>query len=578
MAKELLSVTQLEVGFDTDNGLARVLDNVNFEIMPGEIVGLVGESGCGKTTLARAILGVLPRNSARISSGSIQFEGKDLLKLSSAELATNIRGKLITFIPQDPLSSFNPVFTIGAQMMELMKWKSPDRPPIKMFMRYDKARKASDRTRILDLLQTVQLPDPEGILRKYPHEVSGGQRQRLMIAMALLPEPRMIIADEPTTALDVTIQAQILELIKTLTKERNLAVILITHDMGVISETTNRVAVMKNGDLVEIGPTKEILTKPKEIYTKALVSSVPPTNKKIDRFKIIEKENKTQGETNIKILNRWTKKEIIDQDLVKVKNLSKTFDDNFFTESTKNSVMAVDDVSFNIKEGESFGLVGESGSGKSTIAKMIVNLYSPSAGDIDFDNVCITKIKSNKEMMKFRKQIQMIFQDPYSSLNGRLKVRDIVSEPIKLHNPLISKNDLDSYVFDLLESVELTQNSADRYPHEFSGGQRQRISIARALATQPRLLVCDEPTSALDVSIQAQILNLLKDLQEQLNLTILFISHDLPVVRQMCDRIGVLRDGKLCEISDTEDLFLKPQHDYTKELLHLMPKIESIYN
>jgi peptide/nickel transport system ATP-binding protein len=240
--------------------------------------------------------------------------------------------------------------------------------------------------------------------------------------------------------------------------------------------------------------------------------------------------------------------------------------------------MAVNDISFNIKEGESFGLVGESGSGKSTIAKIIVNLFKPSSGDILFDNSCITKIKQNSEMMKFRKQIQMIFQDPYSSLNGRLKVRDIVSEPIKLHNPNIDKKELEDYIFDLLDSVELSQKSAERYPHEFSGGQRQRISIARALATQPRLLVCDEPTSALDVSIQAQILNLLKDLQEQLNLTILFISHDLPVVRQMCDRIGVLRDGKLCEVSNTEELFLKPKHVYTKELLHLMPKIESIYN
>ena len=240
--------------------------------------------------------------------------------------------------------------------------------------------------------------------------------------------------------------------------------------------------------------------------------------------------------------------------------------------------MAVDDVSFNIKEGESFGLVGESGSGKSTIAKMIVNLFKPSSGEIFFDNVCITKIKKNSEMMNFRKQIQMIFQDPYSSLNGRLKVKDIIAEPIKLHNPKITNNDLDNYINDLLESVELSKKSSTRYSHEFSGGQRQRISIARALATQPRLLVCDEPTSALDVSIQAQILNLLKDLQEQLNLTILFISHDLPVVRQMCDRIGVLRNGKLCEVSDTEKLFLEPKHEYSKELLRLMPKIESIYN
>ena len=317
---------------------------------------------------------------------------------------------------------------------------------------------------------------------------------------------------------------------------------------------------MKNGNVVEIGITKEILTNPKETYTKSLVSSVPPTNKKISRFIIIEKENNDKKNNNLKILNRWTKKEIVKQDLVQVKDLSKSFDDNFFTENSKNSVMAVNKVSFEIKEGESFGLVGESGSGKSTIAKMIVNLFKPSAGNIFFDNVCITKIKQNSEMMKFRKQIQMIFQDPYSSLNGRLKVRDIVSEPIKLHNPSISNKDLNAYISDLIESVELTQKSADRYPHEFSGGQRQRISIARALATQPRLLVCDEPTSALDVSIQAQILNLLKDLQEQLNLTILFISHDLPVVRQMCDRIGVLKDGQLCEVSNTEDLFLKPKH------------------
>ena len=536
--------------------------NVNIEVNKGEILGLVGESGSGKSTVGKAIINLIDEP-GKVSSGSIL-----LGELNIHEDPKNIvkyRGKKIGLIFQDPQTSLNPILTIGEQLIETIQTHLA-------------LTKEEAKERSISLLKEVGIKDAAKRFDNYPHQFSGGMRQRVVISLALCCEPELLIADEPTTALDVSIQSQILDLIKKLTKERNLAVILITHDMGVIAETANRVAVMKNGDVVEIGITKEILTNPKKTYTKSLVSSVPPTNKKISRFVIIEKENNEINKSNLKILNRWTKKEIVKQDLVQVQNLSKSFDDNFFTESSKNSVMAVNDVSFNIREGESFGLVGESGSGKSTIAKMIVNLFKPSVGEIFFDNVCVTKIKQNSEMMKFRKQIQMIFQDPYSSLNGRLKVRDIVSEPIKLHNPLISKNDLDSYVFDLLESVELTQNSADRYPHEFSGGQRQRISIARSLATQTRLIVCDEPTSALDVSIQAQILNLLKDLQEQLNLTILFISHDLPVVRQMCDRIGVLKDGKLCEVSDAEDLFLKPKHDYTKELLHLMPKIESIYN
>ena len=557
-----LKINNLSVNYEMRREIVYAAKGVNINVEKGEILGLVGESGSGKSTVGNAIINLIDEP-GKVSSGSIIVDGVNIYE--HPENILQLRGKKIGLIFQDPQTSLNPILTIGEQLIETIQT-------------HLKLNKEEAKEKAINLLKEVGIKDAEIRFNNYPHQFSGGMRQRVVISLSLCCEPELLIADEPTTALDVSIQSQILDLIKRLTKERNLAVILITHDMGVISETTNRVAVMKNGDLVEIGPTKEILTNPKEIYTKALVSSVPPTNKKINRFKIIEKENKTQSETNIKILNRWTKKEIIKQDLVKVKNLSKTFDDNFFTESSKNSVMAVNDVSFNIKEGESFGLVGESGSGKSTIAKMIVNLYRPSAGDIDFDNVCITKIKSNKEMMKFRKQIQMIFQDPYSSLNGRLKVKDIVSEPIKLHNPSISSKDIDSYIYDLLESVELTQQSAERYPHEFSGGQRQRISIARALATQPRLLVCDEPTSALDVSIQAQILNLLKDLQEQLNLTILFISHDLPVVRQMCDRIGVLKNGKICEISETENLFKNPSHEYTKELLTLMPKIESIYN
>ena len=557
-----LKINNLSVDYEMRRETVYAVKNVNIDVNRGEILGLVGESGSGKSTVGNAIINLIDEP-GKISNGSRVLDGINITE--DPENILKYRGKKIGLIFQDPQTSLNPILTIGEQLIETIQTH--------LNLNTDDA-----RSKATNLLKEVGIKDAEIRFNNYPHQFSGGMRQRVVISLALCCEPELLIADEPTTALDVSIQSQILDLIKRLTKERNLAVILITHDMGVIAETTDRVAVMKNGDLVEIGPTKKILTKPKEIYTRSLVSSVPPTNKKISRFKIIEKENKSQSDTNIKILNRWVKKEISNKDLVQVKNLSKTFDDSFFTESSKNSVMAVNDVSFNIKEGQSFGLVGESGSGKSTIAKMIVNLFRPSSGEIYFNDVCITKIKSNKEMMKFRKQIQMIFQDPYSSLNGRLKVKDIVSEPIKLHNPSISSIDLDNYINDLLESVELSRQSANRYPHEFSGGQRQRISIARALATQPRLLVCDEPTSALDVSIQAQILNLLKDLQEQLNLTILFISHDLPVVRQMCDRIAVLKNGKLCEVALTEDLFVKPTHNYTKELLTLMPKIESIYN
>ena len=556
-----LKINNLSVDYKMRKETVYAAKNVNIEVNKGEILGLVGESGSGKSTVGNAIINLIDEP-GKVSSGSVILG--DLNIHENSDSIIKYRGNKIGLIFQDPQTSLNPILTVGEQLIETIQT-------------HLNLNKEGAKNKSINLLKEVGIKDAEKRFNDYPHQFSGGMRQRVVISLALCCEPELLIADEPTTALDVSIQSQILDLIKKLTKERNLAVILITHDMGVIAETANRVAVMKSGNLVEIGETIKILTTPQQSYTKSLVSSVPPTNKKISRFVIVEKVNKNK-ENNIKILNRWTKKEIINQDLVQVKNLNKSFDDNFFTENSKNSVLAVNNVSFEIKEGESFGLVGESGSGKSTIAKMIVNLFKPSSGDIFFDSTCITKINNRSELMKFRKQIQMIFQDPYSSLNGRLKVKDIIAEPITLHNPSISNSNLNNYVNDLLDSVEMTQKSADRYPHEFSGGQRQRISIARALATQPRLLVCDEPTSALDVSIQAQILNLLKDLQEQLNLTILFISHDLPVVRQMCDRIGVLKDGKLCEVSNTEDLFLNPTHEYTKELLHLMPKIESIYN
>ena len=557
-----LKIQNLSVDYKLRKETVHAAKDINIEIKRGEIVGLVGESGSGKSTVANAIIDLIDEP-GKVSEGSIYLS--DINIHENKKNILSLRGKKIGFIFQDPQTSLNPILTIGQQLIETIQT-------------HLNLSNSEAKEKAINLLKEVGIKDAEKRFNDYPHQFSGGMRQRVVISLSLCCEPELLIADEPTTALDVSIQSQILELIKKLTKERNLAVILITHDMGVIAETTNRVAVMKNGNLVELGTTKQILTEPKETYTKSLVSSVPPTNKKISRFKIIEKESNNQENINLKILNRWNKREILKKDLVQIKNLCKTFNEGFFTEKSQNNVLAVDTVSFNIQEGKSFGLVGESGSGKTTIAKMIVNLFKPTSGEIYFDDVCINNIKSNKELLKFRKQIQMIFQDPYSSLNGRLKVKDIIAEPIKLHDANISSNELNEYINDLLDSVELSKSSADRYPHEFSGGQRQRISIARALATKPRLLVCDEPTSALDVSIQAQILNLLKDLQEQLNLTILFISHDLPVVRQMCDDIGVLRNGKLCEVSETEELFKNPNHEYTKELLRLMPKIETIYN
>jgi peptide/nickel transport system ATP-binding protein len=414
-------------------------------------------------------------------------------------------------------------------------------------------------------------------------------RQRVVIALAISCEPDLIIADEPTTALDVSIQYQILELLKDLTKKRNLGVIIITHDMGVIAETTNKVIVMRHGVIVEQGNTKELLTNPKSTEAKSLVISVPPTNKKIDRFKLISPEGKeiTSDSKNLtkNIIKTWGVRENTNQKLLELASVTKIFDDqsmaNTFSFGSKNNaeetiVKAVDNVSFELFEGETLGLVGESGSGKSTIAKIITGLVRPTNGEILYNNISLYNSKRKYQIDKSRGQIQMIFQDPYSSLNPRFKVRDIISEPIKLFQKNISSGELKQNLYDLIDIVGMSRQSLDRYPHEFSGGQRQRISIARALATRPRLLICDEPTSALDVSIQAQVLNLLKDIQDELHLTMLFISHDLPVIRQMCNRIIVLKNGIACETKESEELFNSPEHPYTQELIRLMPKIESI--
>ena len=568
-----LEVKNLDISYPTRKETIVASKNVEFTLERGEILGIVGESGSGKSTIANAIINLIDPP-GEITNGSIKIDNNELR--DNEELIQKIRGKKIGFVFQDPQTSLNPLFKIKEQLIETIQTH--------LNLGYQDALKKS-----IQLLKEVGIDNAEKRIEDYPHQFSGGMRQRVVIALAISCEPDLIIADEPTTALDVSIQYQILELLKDLTKKRNLGVIIITHDMGVIAETTNKVIVMRDGLIVEQGDTKELLTNPKSNEARSLVISVPPTNKKIDRFKLISPDGKeiTSDSKNLtkNIIKTWGIRENKNQKLLKLTDVTKIFDDRSLAinisfgsknESTDKVVKAVDNVSFELFEGETLGLVGESGSGKSTIAKIITGLVRPTNGEIFYNNISLYNSNRKYQIDKSRGQIQMIFQDPYSSLNPRFKVRDIISEPIKFFQKNISHNELTQNVYDLIDIVGMTRQSLDRYPHEFSGGQRQRISIARALATRPRLLICDEPTSALDVSIQAQILNLLKDIQDELHLTMLFISHDLPVIRQMCNRIVVLKNGIVCETKETEELFNNPEHPYTQELIRLMPKIESI--
>ena len=561
-----LEINNLDIQYLTRKETINASQDVSFNLQRGEILGIVGESGSGKSTVANAIINLIDKP-GKITNGSIKLDNIECC--NNEKIIQTIRGNKIGFVFQDPQTSLNPLFKIKDQLIETIQTH--------LKLSYYDAKKRS-----IELLQEVGIENPEKRINEYPHQFSGGMRQRVVIALALCCEPDLIIADEPTTSLDVSIQFQILKLLKDLTVQRNLGVILITHDMGVIAETTNRVVVMRYGKIVEQGNTADVLSNPQSNECKSLVMSVPPTNKKIERFKLISPDggeitNESSTLTN-SIIQNWAVRETSYEKLLDFKNVTKIFDEQLFLRSKKeiNKLKALDNVSFQIFEGESFGLVGESGSGKSTIAKIITSLIKPTSGEVFFENLSLHDPNNKKIKNKYRGQIQMIFQDPYSSLNPRFKVKDIIAEPIKFFQKGIDNKTIQKNIYDLIDIVGMSRQSLDRYPHEFSGGQRQRISIARALATRPRLLICDEPTSALDVSIQAQILNLLKDLQEELNLTILFISHDLPVVRQMCDRIAVLRNGNLCEVEKTENLFNNPKHNYTKELLRLMPKIESI--
>ncbi|MYN12447.1 dipeptide ABC transporter ATP-binding protein [Pusillimonas sp. TS35] len=564
----LLTIEDLHIEFASRRGNVMAIQGVSLALDKGEILGVVGESGAGKSTIGNAVIGLL-EPPGKMTGGRVLLDGERIDHLPPAALR-KIRGRRIGMIFQDPLTSLDPLQTIEQQLVETMRLHLG-------------LNAAQARARAIALLESVGIEQADVRLAQYPHQFSGGMRQRVVIALALCCEPEVIIADEPTTALDVSIQAQILALLRALCKERQVGMILITHDMGVIAEVTDRVAVLYRGRLMEEGPTRQVLGEPAHRYTRSLISAVPRADIKLRRFPMVSYIESAEApgdpaaqEAAIAWLReRRTSARQTDQALVQVQGLGMRFllRDSFFARR-RLTLDAVKGVSFALREGEVFGLVGESGSGKSTIARLIAGLYTPSSGAIQFEGIDVGGTASPQAMSRYRRQIQMVFQDPFSSLNPRMRVLDIVAEPMRFHRLARSDAEVRRIVSGLLDYVGLGERALMRFPHEFSGGQRQRICIARALATRPRFLICDEPTSALDVSIQAQILNLLKDLQETLRLTMLFISHDLPVIRQMCDRVGVMRHGELLEVADTETLFTVPAHPYTQHLLGLMPTMD----
>ena len=566
MISNLLDIEDLNISFFSDQETVNAVRNVSITLRSGEVLGIVGESGAGKSTIGNAILNLLDPP-GEIVKGKVLFEGQNLVGLDDKAMRF-FRGKKIGMIFQDPQTSLNPIMTIGKQLIETVRFtKNLDDK-----LAFNKA---------VELLKSVGIDNPKLRMKAYPHQFSGGMRQRVVIALALAGDPDLIIADEPTTALDVSVQAQILELIKSLCSKRRLGVIIITHDIGVIANIADRVTVMYNGSIVETGKVQQVLLNPKHDYTKSLIAAVPRSDLKLKRFKSIDFiDGDTQNYKRINLHNHWLGKKLSQKNSKKAISVVQLNKDFILKNSifSKNRVYlkAVNSVSFDINKGESFGIVGESGSGKSTIARLITGLISVDSGSIKIFDQEVVNNNNIKDIKTAQQDVQMIFQDPYSSLNPRMRVQDIIAEPIKFYKTASNNNEVNEIVCDLLNHVGLSENSINKYPNQFSGGQRQRISIARALASRPKILICDEPTSSLDVSVQAHILNLLKDLQDELGLTLLFISHDLPVIRQMCNRVAVMRKGKICEINKTENIFKNPKDPYTKELIRLIPKIEII--
>jgi peptide/nickel transport system ATP-binding protein len=589
MGNTLLEFKNLVTEFHTEGTTVKAVNDVSFTLNRGETIGIVGESGSGKSVTALSSMRLIPSPPGIISGGEIIFhqnneETTDLLAISEEEMR-KFRGNEIAMIFQEPMTSLNPVFTCGDQVMEAI-------------VLHQKLDKKAAKALTISLFEEVQLPDPERIFSTYPHQISGGQKQRVMIAMAMSCQPSVLIADEPTTALDVTVQKTILQLMQKLQRERDMGIMFITHDLGVIAELADRVVVMYKGKIVEQGNVWDIFTNPQHPYTKGLLACRPPLDKRYTFLPTVsdfmkEDENGEVIDNNISVeeftkdlaipnsdRNAKQEKLFAQEPVLKIKNLKTYFPiRNGFFGGITSHVKAVDTVSFNVFPGETLGLVGESGCGKTTIGRTILRLEEPTEGEMIYKGNDIVTMNA-EELRNFRKEVQIIFQDPYSSLNPRMTIGNAIMEPMQVHKILENDDERKKKVEELLSRVSLDPAHFYRYPHEFSGGQRQRIGIARALAVNPKFIICDESVSALDVSVQAQVLNLLNELKEEFGLTYIFISHDLSVVKYMSDRMVVMQDGKIEELGDADQIYNKPATPYTQKLIDAIPegKLEDIKN